>query len=349
MDLDIAKNLDSGSISIDGQKVIENNRSIKIGDTLGNASTMFGEKNTLNLGTNNKLGLWHNTNSYIASSSGNLNVVQKNVSGDIHLDNQSTSGDIKFQLGTDTNTTQVVVQNNTGDTLLSVKGDGSLLYPKMTTAQRDAISTPIAGLTTYETDKNQLAIYNGTSWKNISLNPHCQGFYVTNLADGNTYDSAAAGYVKREWMIPLGTAPGNTGNSGRFLSMFGMNIVGVALVGDDSLKDSTTPNGSGWTSGELDLDVWNEVVSPDAVPATDPVEYENGGTRVVNETIDIDDCLLINAGRDADNIATSTENYVCQRAVSATIDPGNCCNVFLNTGTTTGMYHAEAYVFVYYY
>lgn len=40
-----------------------------------------------------------------------------------------------------------------------------LLPPRMTTAQRDAIATPAAGLMVYDTTVNKLSIYNGTEWK----------------------------------------------------------------------------------------------------------------------------------------------------------------------------------------
>jgi hypothetical protein len=38
------------------------------------------------------------------------------------------------------------------------------LPPRMTTAQRDAISTPPAGLVVYNTTTNLLNFYNGTAW-----------------------------------------------------------------------------------------------------------------------------------------------------------------------------------------
>lgn len=38
------------------------------------------------------------------------------------------------------------------------------LPPRMTTAQRDAISTPPAGLVIYNTSTNVLNFYNGSAW-----------------------------------------------------------------------------------------------------------------------------------------------------------------------------------------
>jgi hypothetical protein len=41
------------------------------------------------------------------------------------------------------------------------------LPPRMTTTQKNAISTPASGLMVYDTDLNQMSYYNGTSWVNI--------------------------------------------------------------------------------------------------------------------------------------------------------------------------------------
>jgi hypothetical protein len=41
------------------------------------------------------------------------------------------------------------------------------LPPRMTTTQKNAISTPAAGLIVYDTDTNKLCCYNGTSWNDL--------------------------------------------------------------------------------------------------------------------------------------------------------------------------------------
>jgi hypothetical protein len=41
------------------------------------------------------------------------------------------------------------------------------LPPRMTTTQKNAISTPASGLMVYDTDLNQMSYYNGTTWVNI--------------------------------------------------------------------------------------------------------------------------------------------------------------------------------------
>jgi hypothetical protein len=41
------------------------------------------------------------------------------------------------------------------------------LPPRMTTTQKNAISSPAAGLIVYDTDTNKLCCYNGTSWNDL--------------------------------------------------------------------------------------------------------------------------------------------------------------------------------------
>src|SRR3546814_2715503 len=43
-----------------------------------------------------------------------------------------------------------------------------MLVPRMTSAQRSAISSPATGLLVYDTDVNSFWFYNGTAWTNIS-------------------------------------------------------------------------------------------------------------------------------------------------------------------------------------
>jgi hypothetical protein len=42
-----------------------------------------------------------------------------------------------------------------------------LLLPRMTSAERDAIASPVAGLIVYNTTANQISFYNGTAWTNL--------------------------------------------------------------------------------------------------------------------------------------------------------------------------------------
>jgi hypothetical protein len=60
-----------------------------------------------------------------------------------------------------------------------------LLGPRMTEAQRDLIGTPAAGLQIYNTDTNQLNIYNGTSWGAVGGGTFVDDFTGTSITATN--------------------------------------------------------------------------------------------------------------------------------------------------------------------
>lgn len=71
----------------------------------------------------------------------------------------STTGDVSIGSGAAANTRAVLDLSST------TKG---FLPPRMTTAQRDAISSPPAGLMIYNTSNNKLNFYNGTTWETVT-------------------------------------------------------------------------------------------------------------------------------------------------------------------------------------
>jgi hypothetical protein len=72
---------------------------------------------TLQIGTDSDLIITHATDNVFTSKTGNL-----------VFDNTNTSGDSYFSLGTDTNTTEFVVSNNSLSPLLRVKGSGDVIF-----------------------------------------------------------------------------------------------------------------------------------------------------------------------------------------------------------------------------
>lgn len=59
------------------------------------------------------------------------------------------------------------------------------LPPRMTSTQRDAITSPTTGLITYQTTDNYLSLYNGVNWQNI-VSPNSSGNIILNSTTGNT-------------------------------------------------------------------------------------------------------------------------------------------------------------------
>ena len=43
--------------------------------------------------------------------------------------------------------------------------DKGVLFPRLTTAQRDAIGSPATGLLIYNSDDNVLQVYDGSAWQ----------------------------------------------------------------------------------------------------------------------------------------------------------------------------------------
>lgn len=62
--------------------------------------------------------------------------------------------------------------------------------PRMTQAQRDAISSPVAGLQVYNTDTNKLNIYNGSSWSEVGSGSSSSSSGINYITD---YDGSAIG------------------------------------------------------------------------------------------------------------------------------------------------------------
>jgi hypothetical protein len=94
--------------------------------------------------------------------------------------NRYNAGDGSFQIVDVVNTTTRLHISNTGNVgigttspsasaLLDVTSTtAGFLPPRMTTAQRDAISSPAAGLMVYNTSTNKLNFYNGTAWEAVT-------------------------------------------------------------------------------------------------------------------------------------------------------------------------------------
>lgn len=68
-----------------------------------------------------------------------------------------------------------------------------VLFPRMTTSQRLTISSPAAGLVVYDTDKDELYHYNGTSWLAIVNGAYWNRPITSRSRIANTADSVGIG------------------------------------------------------------------------------------------------------------------------------------------------------------
>ena len=89
-----------------------------------------------------------------------------------------------------------------------------LLLPRLTSAQRTAIASPVSGLLVFQTDNVQgLYYYNGTGWLNmaLALAPSLSGV-VTTLAGSVTAGFANATGTAAQFNGPSGVAGDGSGN-----------------------------------------------------------------------------------------------------------------------------------------
>jgi uncharacterized protein (TIGR02145 family) len=82
--------------------------------------------------------------------------------------------------------------------MLDVRSDSrGFLPPRMTKDQRDAISSPVAGLMIFNSTTGTVNLYNGTYWANLDGTPaditwRC-GQILTDSRDGKTYNTVSTG------------------------------------------------------------------------------------------------------------------------------------------------------------
>jgi hypothetical protein len=89
---------------------------------------------------------------------GNTDVTQINTSGSIN-----TTGNITSSGSVGVGTTSP----NSAAALEVSSTSKALLLPRMTTVQRDAIGSPVAGLILYNTTDNKVQFYNGSGWADL--------------------------------------------------------------------------------------------------------------------------------------------------------------------------------------
>lgn len=86
-------------------------------------------------------------------------------------------------------TGQVSINNSTPNTssILDITSTTrGFLQPRLTTTQRDAISTPATGLSVYNTTTNFPNYYDGTAWRQVVSKTLADATYLTTEVDGST-------------------------------------------------------------------------------------------------------------------------------------------------------------------
>ena len=114
---------------------------------------------------------------------------EKTFNSDLTVNGKITSSNTdrstfagKLTVGTNSDTTSSAVLEASSTTQ-------GFLPPRLTTTQRDAITTPVAGLTIWNTTNTQLEVYDGSYWKNMV------GLLVSPINVGDTYGGGKVFYI----------------------------------------------------------------------------------------------------------------------------------------------------------
>ncbi len=281
------------------------------------------DNKTIDFGTSsNKLTITHDGNSKITSNNGNLIINNTNASGHTYID-----------LGASNLIPEFAVRNSSGGNIFTasatgkvtssspfcVGGDpdddhifqaksttqGSSPAPSMTTAQKNAIVTPIGGMQVYDTVLKRLEWYTGTAWKAMAPLQY-QGFYE------NVFTPGGGGWLQ---------APSTDRGAIKYWHV----AEPITLEGATVWFDSTIM--SGWTGGTCDIVFYSTTISG-----------TSAGTVLHTETIAYDDPVTANNGKLADNTTNEVNAYHYVTAVDLgdTIPANDALSIYLDATSATG-------------
>lgn len=125
---------------------------------------------------------------------------------------------------------------------------GSRPIPSMTTAQRDAISTPATGLQVFNTDLNQVQFYTGAAWVSVGVfgSPSTSFNYLA-LRDGNP-DAETSTYGWATYADAAATTPADGTGGSPSVTLTRSTVAGNILRGSASFlmsKDAVNRQGQG--------------------------------------------------------------------------------------------------------
>jgi nitrogen fixation protein len=182
----------NGSTDVAMCDFIDNNGMTTLGGRASSYLRIMSERNpgapaVSFTGTLNFINLTTATSSFLSNSStGNYNAINVNytinrsgagimrgfyynptitsLGGSVHNAIETTSGNLIF------NNANCVVNSSSINASAVLQADSTtkgFLPPRMTTTQKNAITSPAAGLQVYDTTLNQMSYYNGTTWINF--------------------------------------------------------------------------------------------------------------------------------------------------------------------------------------
>jgi hypothetical protein len=142
-----------------------------VGGQLGNRNLLslrhWANSGVLTLGSADNVQSYNLINASIVVTPTNLNKTLRGFYYNPTISGVALAGNIAFQSTSGT----VHVNTATPNATACLQADSTtqgFLPPRMTTAQKNAIATPAAGLMVYDTNLNKLCVYTGAGWETIT-------------------------------------------------------------------------------------------------------------------------------------------------------------------------------------
>jgi hypothetical protein len=139
----------SGNVLIQTGGTYTENTNFKL-DVQGNLRVAGGTNGTIDM-RSNYFGIYTGTSGLSISNNGNTSELLRVLNnGNVIIQNGGTFTDVASSILTLNSTTKGV------------------LFPRMTTTQKNAISSPATGLVVYDTTLNKLSVYTGAAWETVT-------------------------------------------------------------------------------------------------------------------------------------------------------------------------------------
>lgn len=140
------------------------------------------------------------------------------------IDVQAGNKAVTFGTGTQHLFTQLLVGRDANNNLVWVSDRETILFPRMTQAQRDALVTPATGSMVFNTDTNQLNVYYLSGWKILN---------AQMIGTGNTTDTVTKAFLNTNYPVanyPIGTVVAYYNQNKRFERVTAMDWILIATT-----------------------------------------------------------------------------------------------------------------------
>jgi len=212
--------------------------------------------------------------------------------------------------------------------------DKGFLMPRLTTAQRTAISSPTSGLQVYDTDTSQIMVYNGSAWVAAAAGKFVDGATATDavFTGGNVGIGSTMPFSALHVDVTDPTITAYTSSSGS-----------IVYVGGILHSANYTDVAQNIRGNFIDVE-YNPTSTPGS--SQSQTAFNSGIVTTSGNSVDLSNVSLNGGGTEAQHLGNGNLNVITGGAAGArnsgtgtvNLIQGHRSNVFNNgAGTTTNM------------